>query len=153
PQRMPVDLDGQAALYRSLLAGRRVLVLLDNARNAEQGRPLLPGSPGCLVLITSRNHLTGLMVTDGAQLLTLDLLSRPEARQLLDKRLGSGRTAAEPEAVEDIITRCARLPLALAVVAARAATHPHFSLTLLAKELAESADRLDLLDAEDASAD
>jgi DNA-binding SARP family transcriptional activator/Tfp pilus assembly protein PilF len=153
PERIPVSLDAQAALYRSRLAGRRMLVLLDNARDADQVRPLLPGEPGCLVVVTSRNHLAGLVAVDGAQPLSLDLLSREEARQLLARRLGAARVAKEPDAVQEIISRCARLPLALAIVAARAATHPHFSLTLLAKELFDESGRLDALDAEDSITD
>jgi DNA-binding SARP family transcriptional activator len=153
PDRIPVSLDAQAALYRSRLAGRRMLVVLDNARDAEQVRPLLPGEPGCLVLVTSRNRLSGLVAVDGAQPMTLDLFPPAEARQMLARRLGAERLAAEPEAVEEIISRCARLPLALAIVAARAATHPHFSLTLLAKELDDAAGRLDALDAEDSVTD
>ena len=101
-----------------------MLVVLDNARDAEQVRPLLPGAPGCLVLVTSRNQLTGLVAADGAHPITLDLLTGDEARELLARRLGADRVAAEPDAVEQIITACARLPLALAIVAARAATHP-----------------------------
>jgi tetratricopeptide (TPR) repeat protein len=110
--RIPADLTGQVGLYRSLLAGRRVLVVLDNARDAGQVRPLLPGSPGCLALVTSRNHLTGLVASEGAHPLALDLLPAADARDLLTRRLGSGRLAREPAAVDDIIDRCARLPAA-----------------------------------------
>ena len=121
-QRIPAGLDAQTALYRSVLADRRMLVLLDNARDAEQVRPLLPGTPGCLVLVTSRNQLTGLIAGAGAVPLPLDLLNPDEARDLLARRVGVDRIAAEPAAVDEIIERCARLPLALAIVAARAAT-------------------------------
>ncbi len=126
PEQIPDSLDDQAALYRSLLAGRRVLVVLDNARDAEQVRPLLPGSPGCLASVTSRNHLTGLIANPGAHLLNLDLLSPAEARELLVRRLGAVRADREPDAVEEIIAGCARLPLALTIAAARAATSPGF---------------------------
>jgi len=88
--QIPRSLDAQASLYRSRLAGRRMLVLLDNARDIEQIRPLLPGSPECLVLITSRNKLTSL-ITDGAYPLTLGLPSDAEAHQLLGRRLGGDR--------------------------------------------------------------
>ena len=135
--RIPADLAGQAGLYRSLLAGKRVLVVLDNARDVEQVRPLLPGSPGCLAIVTSRNHLTGLVATEGAYPLTLDLLPAADARDLLARRLGAGRVDREPAAVDDIIAGCARLPLALTIAAARAATSPGFPLAVFAAELRE----------------
>jgi tetratricopeptide (TPR) repeat protein/transcriptional regulator with XRE-family HTH domain len=135
PARVPANLDGQVGLYRSLLAGRRVLVVLDNARDADQVRPLLPGSPGCVVVVTSRSQLSGLLAADGAHPAGLDLLSTDEARQLLAYRLGAGRVAAEPDPVDQIVAGCARLPLALAVVAARAATRPDFPLAAVAAEL------------------
>jgi tetratricopeptide (TPR) repeat protein len=134
-QRIPTSLEAQVGLYRSILARRRVLVLLDNARDAEQVRPLLPGGAGCLTVVTSRNQLSGLVASDGARPLTLDVLSAAEARDLLARRLGARRVAAEPHAADEIIASCARLPLALAIVAARAATHPEFSLAVLAGEL------------------
>ncbi|MET7981563.1 BTAD domain-containing putative transcriptional regulator [Streptomyces sp. NPDC005281] len=143
PMRIPASLDAQAALYRSMLARRRVLVLLDNARDTEQVRPLLPGSPGCLVIVTSRNQLTGLVAAEGAFPLTLDQLSPAEAYDLLARRLGTGRPAAEPRAVDEIITRCARLPLALSIVAAHAAAHPGFPLSAIVDELRESHGSLD----------
>jgi tetratricopeptide (TPR) repeat protein len=146
-ERIPAGLDAQAALYRSLLAGRRVLVVLDNARDAEQARPLLPGTPTALVVVTSRNQLTSLVAVDGAYPLMLDLLTEDEARQLLAGRLGPNRVAAEPQAVDRIIGCCARLPLALTIAAARAA-QSGFPLALLAEELAE-AGGLDALDAGD----
>jgi len=134
-QRIPVGLDAQAALYRSLLAGRRMLIVLDNARDAEHVRPLLPGTPGCLVVVTSRNQLTGLVAAEGAHPLALDVLDRAGARELLTRRLGARRVAAEPEAVNEIIDRCARLPLTLALAAARAAARPQVPLTALAEQL------------------
>src|SRR5215468_6511718 len=124
PERIPVDLDAQATLYRSQLAGKRMLVVLDNARDTAQVRPLLPGAPTCLVLVTSRNQLTGLIAAADAHSITLDLLSDDEARQLLARVLGADRVTAEPAAVEQIITRCAHVALALALVAARAAVSP-----------------------------
>ncbi|MER5430133.1 BTAD domain-containing putative transcriptional regulator [Streptomyces sp. NPDC002588] len=149
PARVPAGLDAQVGLYRSLLADKRVLVVLDNARDAEQVRPLLPGAPGCLALITSRNRLTSLAAAEGAQLLPVDLLAPAQAGELLTNRIGGDRAAAEPAAVAEIIARCAGLPLALAVVAARAAAQPHLPLAVLAGELRESGTRLDALDGGD----
>jgi DNA-binding SARP family transcriptional activator/tetratricopeptide (TPR) repeat protein len=143
PSRIPVDLAARAALYRSLLAQRRVLVLLDNARDADQVRPLLPGAPGCLVVVTSRNRLSGLVAAEAAHPVVLDLPSPAEARQQLVRRIGAQRTAAEPEAVAEIVAACARLPLALAIVAAQAATHPGFPLKSLADQLRTARGGLD----------
>jgi len=140
---IPAGLTDQAGLYRSLLAGRRMLVVLDNARDVDQVRPLLPGGAGSMAIVTSRDRLTPLVVTEGARPLTLDVLSEAEAGELLERRLG--RTLAGDGAVQEIITRCARLPLALAVVAARAATNPSLSLSRLAEELRHRAGALDAL--------
>jgi DNA-binding SARP family transcriptional activator/tetratricopeptide (TPR) repeat protein len=148
-ERIPAGLDAQAALYRSLLSGRRVLVVLDNARDAAQVRPLLPGSPSCLAVVTSRDDLAGLVVTEGAAPLALDLLSHEEARALLVARLGAERVHREPAAVGDIIAACARLPLALAVVAARAGARRDVPLARLAAELRDAGDPLDAFDAGD----
>jgi tetratricopeptide (TPR) repeat protein len=153
PERIPVSLDAQAALYRSLLAGRRVLVVLDNARDAGQVRPLLPGSPGCVVVVTSRNRLTSLIAAEGARPLTLDLLTLEEARHLLACRIGAGRVAAEPPAVDEIIASCARLPLALSIVAARAAVHPAFRLAALAGELRDARGGLEAFHSGEVAAD
>jgi DNA-binding SARP family transcriptional activator/tetratricopeptide (TPR) repeat protein len=147
--RIPAGLPAQVGLYRSLLAGKRVLVVLDNARDAEQVRPLLPGSPGCLAIVTSRNDLTGLVAAEGACPLTLDLLTAADARDLLARRLGEGRVASEPDAVEQIVTHCARLPLALAIAAARAAANPGFPLAAIAAELREASRALDPFDGGD----
>jgi len=146
PEHVPASFEAQVGLYRSLAAGRRLLVLLDNARDADQVRPLLPGSPGSLVLVTSRAWLAGLAIGEGAHQLTLDVLAEDEARQLLADRLGEQRAAAEPGAVDELINLCARLPLALAITAARAARRPRVPLAALAAELREAADRLDALD-------
>lgn len=135
--RLPASYDAQAALYRTLLAGKRMLMVLDNAQHAGQVRPLLPGTPECLVLVTSRDQLAGLVAIEGARPLRLDLLSVSAAIDMLAGRLGAARTAAEPDAVRKIVIRSARLPLALAVVAARAAVHPHLRLATLAAELAD----------------
>ncbi|MFI5898213.1 BTAD domain-containing putative transcriptional regulator [Actinoplanes sp. NPDC051513] len=150
PERAPSTLDAQAALFRSLLAGKQMLVLLDNARDADQVRPLLPGGPTALAVVTSRNQLTPLVAIDNARPLAIDLLSTAEAQELLVGRLGTDRVAAEPYAVDQIITACARLPLALAVAAARI-QQTGFSLAILAAELRDTATRLDALDAGDAT--
>ena len=138
PHRIPDGPAAQAGLYRSLLAERRMLVLLDNARDADQVAPLLPAAPGCLVVVTSRDHLAGLVMTYAAHPLTLDLLPPDQARRLLAYRLGHDRIAAEPAAAAEIVHRCAGLPLALAIVAARAAIHPAHPLGALAGELRDA---------------
>jgi DNA-binding SARP family transcriptional activator/tetratricopeptide (TPR) repeat protein len=152
PRGIPASPEAQVGLYRSLLAGRRMLVLLDNARDADQVAPLLPGASGCLVLVTSRNQLSGL-VAAGAHPVALDLLGRDEAMELLARRLGYDRVAAEPGATEELVTRCAGLPLALAIVAARAATHPEFPLAALAGELRAARDGLGGFEGGDTASD
>jgi tetratricopeptide (TPR) repeat protein/transcriptional regulator with XRE-family HTH domain len=148
-ERIPPSPDAQAGLYRSLLAGKRMLIVADNARDERQVRPLLPASPGSLVLVTSRSQLAGLVAADGARMISLDVLSHAEAMHMLTTRLGTDRAGAEPAAVDQIARLCAHLPLALAVAAARAAARPRFALADLAGELAGSAGRLDALDAGD----
>ncbi len=152
PDRIPASAEGQAGLYRDLLADRRMLIVLDNAQDERQVRPLLPASPASLVLVTSRRQLSGLVAADGARLLSLDVLTHHEAVQLLTARIGTARAAAEPDAVEQIASLCACLPLALTVAAARAAARPAFPLTALAAELADATGRLDALDAGDPAA-
>jgi DNA-binding SARP family transcriptional activator len=152
-QRIPADFDAMVGLYRSLLAGKRMLIVLDNARDAYQVRPLLPGAPTALVVVTSRNRLSGLVAVDGADPIGLELLSPAEARALLAGRLGTDRVAAEPQAVDDIIDRSARLPLALVVVAAQAAMSPQFPLHALADGLADTRGSLPQVGDEDAAGD
>jgi DNA-binding SARP family transcriptional activator/tetratricopeptide (TPR) repeat protein len=152
PQRIPRGPVAQGELYRSVLAGRRVLIVLDNARDEDQVRALLPAIPGSVVLVTSRSEMAGLAVANGARLLRLDVLSPAEATQMLTRRVGAGRAAAEPDAVLEIAGLCSYLPLALAVAAARAAVRPRFPLAALAAELRDSPGRLDALDAGDAAA-
>ncbi|QXE38841.1 tetratricopeptide repeat protein [Streptomyces sp. GMY02] len=153
PAGIPVDPDAQAGLYRSLTSGRRLLIVLDNARDAAQVLPLLPGSPTCLVLVTSRHQLTGLVATHGARPLAVETLDGTGARRLLTRHLGEHRTAAEPGAVATILEHCAGLPLAIGIVAARAAAQPGFPLATLAEELQEAGTRLDALEAGDLTAD
>ncbi|MEU7787350.1 tetratricopeptide repeat protein [Amycolatopsis sp. NPDC049159] len=150
---IPADLQALSALYRSLLAGRRLLIVLDNARDSEQVRPLLPGSTSCAVVVTSRNRLTELVVRESARLVTLDMLSADDARELLARQLGDGRVAAEPEAVTSLVRSCAGLPLALTIAAARGATDPRFPLTVLADELQDEQSRLDGLETGDPQTD
>jgi DNA-binding SARP family transcriptional activator len=149
PDRIPPDLDAQAALYRTLLANRRVLIVLDNARDSSQVRPLLPGTPLSLVIVTSRNQLLSLVATDGAQPIVVDLLPPREALSLLVRRLGKQRTAAEPAAVDQIIDSCAGLPLALSIVSARASANTQLPLADLAEELREARGGLYALDGGD----
>jgi DNA-binding SARP family transcriptional activator len=151
PGRVPAGQDEQVALYRSLLAGQQMLIILDNARDEQQVRPLLPGNPGSLVLATSRNQLTGLAATNGARLVTLDVLTHGEAVRLLTARLGRQASAA-PAAISEVAALCARLPFALAVAVARAAARPSFPLTALAAEFRDAAGRLDALDSGDPAA-
>jgi tetratricopeptide (TPR) repeat protein len=150
---VPEDLEEQAALYRSVLAGRRVLVLLDNARDAAQVRPLLPGSHGCLVLVTSRNQLTGLVAAEGARPVTIDVLTSEEARSLLASRLGPDRLDAESDVVGELTRVCGGLPLALVIMAARAAVQPRLALADLAAEFQSTRSRLDALRTGDPATD
>jgi tetratricopeptide (TPR) repeat protein/transcriptional regulator with XRE-family HTH domain len=152
PERFPADTEGLAALYRSLLADRKMLVLLDNAADVAQVRPLLPASPRCLVIVTSRRELSALAAREGARLLSLDVLPEQEAIELLTARLGTGRAHAEPDAITQLATLCARLPLALSVIVARAAAAPNLPLAALVAELTELRSRLDALDVGDPTA-
>jgi DNA-binding SARP family transcriptional activator/tetratricopeptide (TPR) repeat protein/DNA-binding XRE family transcriptional regulator len=133
--RQPTLPSARIGHYRTALTGRRVLVVLDNARDAEQVRPLLPGSPGCLVLVTSRSRMSGLVVTEAAHALTLESLTDQEAMDLLARRIGAARIVADRPAAEEIVERCAGLPLALAIVAARALLRPAVALSRIAVEL------------------
>jgi tetratricopeptide (TPR) repeat protein len=137
----PAGVEAKAALYRTLLADRRVLIVLDNARTAEQIRPLLPGSPTCLVIITSRNRLDGLIVREGARRIALDVLPAAEAMELLAERVGQERLDAEPEATAQLLDLCARLPLALSIAA-----QSDQPISSVVAELRDERNRLDTLD-------
>ncbi|WP_308201157.1 AfsR/SARP family transcriptional regulator [Paractinoplanes maris] len=150
PDRVPPTPDAQVGLYRSLLDGKRVLIVLDNARDAGHVRTLLPVGPSALAVVTSRDQLVPLLATHDAHPISLDALSPGEARDLLTGRLGPDRVTAEPAAAAAIVAACAGLPLALAIVAARA-RHSGFPLAALAAELADARSRLDALDAGDPS--
>ncbi|MEV0310269.1 ATP-binding protein [Nonomuraea fuscirosea] len=152
-ERIPADAEAQAALYRSVMSERRMLIVLDNARDAEQVRPLVPGSPGSAVVVTSRNRLTSLTALQGSYPLTLDVLSDDEARHLLIHRLGRDRIDTEPAAADTLIALCAGLPLALTIVAAYGAVHPQFSLAALVTQLRDREQSLDAFPGEDAPTD
>jgi transcriptional regulator with XRE-family HTH domain/tetratricopeptide (TPR) repeat protein len=143
---IPVDQDEREALYRACLADRRVLVVLDNAAGEAQVRPLLPGTPGCAVLVTSRARLVGL---EAARLLDLEVLQTGQAVELLARIVGAGRVAAEAAAAAAIADYCGRLPLAVRIAGARLAARPHWSLGQLASLLADERGRLDELAAGD----
>jgi DNA-binding SARP family transcriptional activator/tetratricopeptide (TPR) repeat protein len=143
-QDIPAEPGRRAALYRSLLAGRRILVVLDNASDPEQVRPLLPGAAGCRVVVTSRDTLAGLVARDSAVRLDLDLLPMADAVALLRAVIG-GRVDDEPQAAQTLAAQCARLPLALRVAAELAVAQPALPLAALTDELADEQGRLGLL--------
>ncbi|GAA0580104.1 tetratricopeptide repeat protein [Kribbella sandramycini] len=149
-ERIPAKIEERSALLRSTLAGRRVLLLLDNARDADQIRPLLPGS-GSLVIVTSRNQLRSLAIRDGARRLTLEPMAPEQAVELLAATIGSERVAAEPEASRELIQLCDRLPLALAIVAERAQRADSLAAVVVA--LGDAQARLAQLDAGDPQSD
>ncbi|WP_406387626.1 BTAD domain-containing putative transcriptional regulator [Streptomyces sp. NBC_00887] len=150
---IPTDPQANAALYRSLTTGKRILILLDNAHSTEQVLPLLPGSPTCTVLITSRRQLPALTASHGAAQLTLETLAPAEAHDLLARRLGAEQLTDDPDTVTEILQYCGGLPLAISVLAARLTTSPMLTLTALAAELHQTATRLDALDTGETSAD
>jgi DNA-binding SARP family transcriptional activator/tetratricopeptide (TPR) repeat protein len=152
-EQLPAHPDAQLALYRSIVADRRLLLLLDNARDADQVRPLLAGGPECLIVVTSRAQLSGIVAAEGARVVHLDVLGETEAYEMLARQVGADRVAAEPRAVEDIIRSCARLPLALAMVAGRAAGHPDLRLADIAADLRAGQGSLDKFGSAEPSAD
>ena len=139
--------------YRTALAGRRLLIVLDDARDCEQARPLLPATPGCLAIVTSRRRLEGLAVTDNARVITLDPMTRQEGLELLDRRLGADRIRAERSSAEEIVELCGGLPLTLAVASTRALMRPRFPLASLVTHLRENRDSLVALSSHDARTD
>jgi DNA-binding SARP family transcriptional activator len=144
---LPDETEELAARYRSLLAARRMLIVLDNARDAGQVRPLLPGTGNCLAVVTSRDTLAGLVARDGARRLDLDVLRMPDAVGLLRKLIGA-RVDSDRRAAEALADRCCRLPLALRIAAELAAARPELPLARLAGDLADQRRQLDLLEAE-----
>jgi tetratricopeptide (TPR) repeat protein len=141
-QRIPADLNEQARLYRSVVAGQRVLVVLDNARSPEQVRWLLPAHPTCFVVVTSRNRLEGLIAWDGAVRINLDVLPPKDAIALVSGVVGEARVAAEPQACAELAKLCGYMPLALRIVAERGAADDTVRLADLAAELLAEHDRL-----------
>lgn len=151
--QIPTSLEARSALFRSVLSGRRVLVLLDNVFDADQVRPLLPGAAACMVVVTSRSRLIGLAAAHGARLLALGLPSMAEATACFLQRVGSMRPDVDAAVVEEIVVRCGRLPLALAIVGARAVSRPEQSLARVAAELAASQGSLHGFDEDDSAND
>ncbi|MFE4408747.1 BTAD domain-containing putative transcriptional regulator [Streptomyces sp. NPDC056821] len=143
---IPDSLEERAALYRSVLDGRRVLVLLDNARDAAQVRPLLPGTEGCAALVTSRVRMVDLA---GAHLVDLDVMSPDEALSLFTRIVGEDRVAGEREAALDVVAACGFLPLAIRIAASRLAARRTWTVSVLAAKLADERRRLDELQAGD----
>lgn len=149
PERIPVGVDAMAALYRSLLYGRQILIVLDNASAPEQVRPLLPGCTTCRVLVTSRSRLAGLTARNGAHRMSLDVLQPERALELLKQIAGEERARDEPAEMAELARYCAYLPLALRIAAERLVASSYLSVADLVGELAEVRDRLDVLAAED----
>ncbi|GAB2698248.1 AfsR/SARP family transcriptional regulator [Kitasatospora kifunensis] len=140
--RIPEDVSARTALWRATLVGRRLLLLLDNAADAAAVRPLLPSSPGCLVLVTSRARLVDL---DGARWISIDVLAPEESASLVTEILGAARIAAEPEAAAELARLCGHLPLALRIATARLRNRPRWTLRYLADRLRDETRRLDEL--------
>ena len=143
---LPRDLDGRTALYRSLLADKRVLVLLDNAHDTVQVQSLLPNNPRCAVLITSRSRMGTL---PGAAMLQLNVLTEPDALALLTRLAGEARLESEPEAATQILEQCGRLPLAVRIVGAHLRAHPKRTLAAEGAAMAQERSRLEHLHQDD----
>ncbi|WP_309232711.1 NB-ARC domain-containing protein [Nocardiopsis sp. BMP B8015] len=152
PERIPLDLDGRSALYRSEVDGKRLLVVVDDVLNPTQVRPLLPAAPGCMVVVTSRSTLPGLVAREGARRLSLGVLPVVDSVALLRNTIGT-RVESEPRAAHELAEHCARLPLALRVAAERLLDRPDATLSDLVNELAAEESRLDALAEEDELSD
>ncbi|MER6167582.1 helix-turn-helix domain-containing protein [Streptomyces violaceorubidus] len=150
---IPSATEQRGALFRQRAATLRLVVVLDNARDAEQVRPLLPAAPGCLTVVTSRNQLLGLAAADGATPVGLDVWTPEESLAALAARIGAERCAAEPEAAAELVHLCGHLPLAVAVVGAQLGAEPRLPLRVAVAELREARPRLDALSADDSSVD
>jgi tetratricopeptide (TPR) repeat protein len=145
PERIPIGVESRAGLYRSLLAGRKVLVLLDNAGSVEQVRSLLPGSRGCLVLVTSRDSLTGLVINEGAVRVTLPPMATNEALELVRGTIGSSLARDDADAVQRLVQLCNGLPLALRISSGRIAARPQLRVGDMVREMVDDRQRLDTL--------
>jgi transcriptional regulator with XRE-family HTH domain len=152
PERVPATSKARSELYRRLAAERRLLIVIDNAQDAAQVRALSPGVAGCVTVWTSRMQLTELVTTDDARLVNLDVLDACEGAQLLSARVSAERARDEPQAVRELVSLCGGLPLALVIVAARAATSG-WRLSLIAAQLSDARQRLDALDLGDSITD
>lgn len=148
---LPVGLEAQIGRYRSLLAGRRMLVVLDNAADSAELGQLLPGNGHSTVLVTSRHRLDGLYSGSGVHRIPIAVLDQKDAADLIQRRIGLARVEREPAALAELTDHCGRLPLALAVVAGRLATHPSFPLAAVAAELRDASTRIEALDTGDES--
>ncbi|WP_326555107.1 ATP-binding protein [Micromonospora sp. NBC_01813] len=148
-EQIPTDTDGRAALYRSVLAGKRVLIVVDNVSTVGQVRALLPATPTCMAIITSRSRLSGLVAREGASRMTLDVLSPEEAIALLRDSVGGDRVSAEPQAAAELARRCAYLPLALRIIGERIANAPYATLAEFVTDLALVDQQLDALTVDD----
>jgi tetratricopeptide (TPR) repeat protein len=148
-EQIPADTEGRAALYRSVLTGKRVLIVVDNVSTVSQVRPLLPATPTCMAIITSRSRLSGLVAREGASRMTLDVLTPDESIALLRDSIGDDRVNAEPQAAAELARRCAYLPLALRIIGERIANSPHLFLADFVAGLALAEHQLDALAVED----
>lgn len=144
-EQIPADTEGRAALYRSVLTGKRVLIVVDNVSTVSQVRPLLPATPTCMAIITSRSRLSGLVAREGASRMTLDVLTPEESIALLRDSVGDDRVNAEPQAASELARRCAYLPLALRIIGERIANSPHLLLADFVTDLALAEHQLDVL--------
>jgi tetratricopeptide (TPR) repeat protein len=145
PEKIPVDTQARAAMYRSLLNRRHMLIVLDNAASAAQVRPLLPGTPTCVVVVTSRSRLSGLAIRNGAGLVTLDVLSPDEALLLLRRIVGAERVDADPAAARRLVHLCGRLPLAIRIAGERIGSYPDTPLAEFLLDLEDERARIDAL--------
>ncbi|GAA1225245.1 hypothetical protein GCM10009665_14460 [Kitasatospora nipponensis] len=150
---IPDGTEERTALFRAQIADRRMIVVLDNARDSQQVRPLLPKTSGCLTVITSRNHLTGLAATDEAHLIDLGLWTAGEAVEVLSARIGAERAAVDPTSAAELAQQCGGLPLAVAILGAQLAAEPALSLRVAADELTRTHSRLDALSTDDPGTD